>query len=68
MRETFSVPEVSCGHCKSSIEGALEPLSGVTEATVHIEEKKVDVNWDPASTSRDEVLTVIRGAGYEVSV
>ena len=66
MRETFSVPEVSCGHCKSSIEGALQPLAGVSEATVSIDEKKVDVAWDPASTSREDVVAAIEGAGYAI--
>lgn len=67
MKETFSVPEISCEHCKSSIEGALQPLTGVTEAAVRINEKQVDVTWDPASTNRDEVVGAIRDAGYEVS-
>lgn len=66
MREVFSVPEVSCGHCKGSIEGALEPLPGVQEATVHIQDKQLDVRWDPAATTRDEVLAAVRNAGYEV--
>ena len=68
MRETFSVPEISCAHCKSSIEGALQPLAGVSEAAVRIEEKQVDVTWDPASTSRDQVVAAIKEAGYEVHV
>lgn len=68
MRETFSVPEVSCAHCKSSIEGALQPLAGVTEANVRIDEKQVDVAWDPEATSREDVLAAITEAGYEVSV
>ena len=67
MRETFSVPEISCEHCKSSIEGALQPLAGVTEAAVRITERQVDVTWDPASTNRDEVVGAIRDAGYDVS-
>jgi copper chaperone len=68
MRETFSVPEVSCDHCKSSIEGALQPLSGISEATVRIEAKQVDVAWDGNLTSREDVVRAIEGAGYEVAV
>ena len=68
MRETFSVPEISCGHCKNSIEGALQPLAGVSRATVSIEDRQVDVTWDESSTTRDEVVGAIREAGYEVSV
>lgn len=67
MRETFSVPEVSCGHCKSSIEGALQPLEGVDEALVDLESKQVDVSWNPSATSRDDVVAAIEGAGYEIA-
>ena len=66
LRETFTVPEVSCAHCKSTIEGALQPLDGVTEANVRIDEKQVDVVWDEPA-SRSEVVAAIEGAGYEVS-
>jgi copper chaperone len=68
LRETFSVPEVSCAHCKSSIEGALRPLAGVSEANVRIDDKQVDVAYDPNATSREEVLAAITDAGYEVAV
>jgi copper chaperone len=67
MRERFSVPEVSCAHCKSSIEGALEPLDGVAHALVSIDTKQVEVDWDPSCTSREDVVGAIRSAGYEVS-
>lgn len=66
MRETFSVPEVSCEHCKSSIEGALAPLPGVSQANVVIEEKQVDVTWNSDSNSRDDIVGAIEGAGYKV--
>ncbi len=67
VRETFSVPEISCEHCKHSIEGALQPLGGVREATVHIDTRKVDVEWEDGSVTRDEIVGAIREAGYEVS-
>jgi copper chaperone len=39
VQQSFKVPEVSCGHCKSAIEGALGGVEGVTEAEVDIEAK-----------------------------
>ena len=68
MRETFTVPEISCAHCKSSIEGALQPLAGVTGANVRIDDRQVDVEWDPQATTRSDVVAAIEGAGYEVAV
>ena len=34
---TLSVPDISCGHCKSSIEGAVGPLDGVELVEVAIQ-------------------------------
>jgi copper chaperone len=64
--ETITVPEISCGHCKTSIEGALTPLDGVREATVDIPAKQVSVTYDEAIVSRDEIVSAIEEQGYEV--
>jgi copper chaperone len=64
--ETITVPEISCGHCKASIEGALTPLDGVREATVNISAKQVSVTYDEAVVSRDEIVSAIEEQGYEV--
>ncbi len=67
MRQNFNVPEVSCGHCKSSIESALGPLAGVHRATVDIESKQVEVDFDETVTDRAAVVRAIESAGYEVA-
>lgn len=67
MKQTYRVPEVSCGHCKSSIEGALKPLTGVHDATVDIEGKVVEVDFDDSILGQDKVVEAIEGAGYQVA-
>jgi copper chaperone len=67
MREVFSVPDVSCGHCKSTIEGALQPMGGIEQAAVDVDEKKVDVIFDDDVVTRDEVVAAIEDAGYAVA-
>jgi copper chaperone len=66
-RERFNVPEVSCGHCKSAIEGALQPLNGVAEADVDIEGKSVAVAYDESIVDRTSVVRAIESAGYAVA-
>lgn len=61
----ISVPEVHCGHCVSSIEGALNPLDGVRSATVSLEDTNVTVDHDDTVT-RDQLVTEIEDQGYEV--
>jgi copper chaperone len=66
-RERFNVPDVSCGHCKSAIETALQPLNGVSEADVDIEGKSVAVAYDEAIVDRTAVVRAIESAGYAVA-
>ncbi len=63
---TLSVPDISCGHCKSSIEGAVAPMDGVGKAVVSIEDRTVDVEYDSAQVELDAIVTAIDDQGYEV--
>ena len=48
---TLSVPDMSCGHCRASIETALAPLPGVEAIRFDAEARQVDVTGPaPAAT------------------
>lgn len=59
----YSVPEISCGHCKTAIEGAVRPLGGVARVEVDIDAKTVTVDGG----NRDAILVAIEEAGYDVA-
>lgn len=63
----FSVPEVHCGHCKSSIEGAVGALDGVSSVDVKIDEHVVDVAWDEDAVATDAIVGAIEEQGYSVA-
>ena len=63
----LSVPDISCDHCKQSIEEAVGALAGVESVEVGIESKVVEVDFDDASVSRHDIVTAIEGQGYEVT-
>ena len=63
---TLSVPEISCDHCKNSIEGAVGELTGVDKVEVAIDTRTVDVSFD-SPTDVDAVVAAIEGQGYEVA-
>lgn len=67
MLESFKVPDVSCDHCKSAIEGALRPLDGVNHADVDVVDKTTTVDFDQNVIDRTALVGAIEGEGYPVS-
>ena len=43
METKFTVPEISCGHCKETIESTINSLENVETVNVDIEQKSVKV-------------------------
>ena len=64
--KTLNVPEISCGHCKSSIEGAVAPLDGVDKVEVHIERRTVDLDYDGSDATFTAIVAAIEEQGYGV--
>jgi len=63
---TLSVPDISCGHCKTSIESAVKPLDGVDTAEVSIDDRNVDVTYDSSKIDLSDIIVAISDQGYEV--
>ena len=68
MQETFKVPDVSCGHCKAAVEGALGTVAGVSAAEVDIDGKTVAVVYDEAVVDRTTVVRAIESSGYPIAI
>jgi copper chaperone len=64
---TLSVPDISCAHCKTSIEGAVSPLAGVDSAEVEIDARTVEVKYDESAVELDAIIAAIDEQGYEVA-
>ncbi len=66
-KETFSIPNISCGHCTMSIQNELGELPGVSKVEGSVEAKTVTVEWnDPAS--REKILTTLKEINYPAAV
>lgn len=67
MTETkLQVPEVHCDHCKTSLEGAVGALDGVSKVDVSIPDTTIDVVFDDSSVSLDTIKSKIEEQGYAV--
>ena len=62
---TYSVPGVSCEHCRSAIRKEVESLAGVTSVTVDLERKLVTVTGEGVSEAA--VRDAIDEAGYDIA-
>ena len=65
--EKLNVQGMSCGHCVNSIEGSVGNLSGVESVKVHLQEGLVEVNFNEAEISLDQIKEAIEEHGYEVA-
>ena len=60
METKFNVPEISCGHCKETIESTVNSIESVVSVAVDIEQKSVavkstyDLNLSLVSEMLDE--------------
>jgi copper chaperone len=64
--ETIAVPEIHCDHCRTSIEGALRLLAGVSDARVDVPARTVTVVYDATTLARADLVRAIEDQGYRV--
>ena len=57
----FSVPTMTCGHCKAAITEALEAVDDTVEIEVDMEAHEIDVFSDAGDAA---ILAALKSAGY----
>ncbi len=62
---TYSVPGVSCEHCRHAIEGEVSQVQGVETVEVDLDAKTVTVSGEPLDEAA--IVGAIDEAGYEVA-
>jgi copper chaperone len=60
---TLKVPDMSCGHCVTSVSEALVAVPGVGDVQVDLEAKRVEVAGEGLEPTA--VAAAVREAGYE---
>jgi copper chaperone CopZ len=64
MQTTYSVPDISCGHCRMAIGREVEKVAGVCAVDVDLAAKRVTVAGEFADA---QVRAAIDDAGYELA-
>ena len=52
-KHTFSIPNISCGHCIMTIKNELSELEGVKSVEGNPENKTIRVEWEEPVTIKD---------------
>lgn len=65
MKYTFSVPDMSCNHCKMRIEKAMNGSGKVTGLNIDLQSKKVSLESD---LTESDLVKLFDEAGYDAKV
>ncbi len=61
--QTFTIPNISCGHCTSAIESELKALEGITDIESDIGAKTVTVSWQ-SPMDREKIIGTLKEINY----
>ena len=63
VKDTLSIPKISCGHCVNAIKNELSELEGVKSVEGSPEAKTIEVEWE-APTSLDKIKETLEEINY----
>ncbi|WP_069806155.1 heavy-metal-associated domain-containing protein [Thermogemmatispora onikobensis] len=63
---TLISPDISCEHCQRAIESTLGTLQGVERVRVDIADKSIQLSYDPARISLEQIEKQLDEIGYSI--
>jgi len=62
---TYSIPNISCGHCVHTIQTEVGELAGVKSVEASVETKKVTITFDTPATE-ESIVSLLKSIDYPV--
>jgi copper chaperone len=62
-KKSFSVPNISCGHCVMAIKNELAELDGVSKVEGNPGKKEITVEWDTTATL-EKIKSALKEINY----
>jgi copper chaperone CopZ len=62
-KQTFSIPNITCGHCVMSIKNELGELEGVKTVAGDPQTKRIEVEWDAPATL-EKIRALLKEINY----
>lgn len=64
---TFDVKGMTCAACSAHVEKSVRKLAGVNNVTVSLLSNSMEVDFDPAVVSADQICRAVASGGYSAS-
>ena len=65
-KRTFSIPNISCGHCVMTIQNELRELVGIKQVDGDTQYKSITVEWE-SPTTLQEIRDTLKKINYPAS-
>ena len=65
-KKTFTISNISCGHCVRTIKNELGEIAGIRAVDGNIDAKTITVEWE-APASMDTIKTKLKEISYPVT-
>jgi copper chaperone len=63
---TYSIPNISCGHCVHTIQTEVSDLKGVKSVVASLETKQATITFDAPATE-DQIKSLLAEINYPVA-
>jgi len=68
MKQRLKIQGMHCTSCAMNIDGALEDLPGVQEASTSYARGQLDVSFEPAQVTLEQIIATIEEEGFTAQV
>jgi copper chaperone len=62
-----TAPDISCDHCKATIEREIGSMAGVQQVSVDVSGQRVTIAYDPVHVTEIDIIGRLDEEGYPVN-
>jgi Cu+-exporting ATPase len=67
-KKIFAVKGMTCASCSARIERVLSAREEVREVSVNLAAETMEIDWDEAKLSQDDIMGIVAGLGFELEL
>ena len=67
-KKTLAVKGMTCASCAARIEKVLSPREGIKAVAVNLAAETMEIEWDDAKLSLDDISGQVKGLGFELEI